>query len=170
MSGLHHFLRIEMTGAIDPAAQEWLVAGLANWRRSGFAGAMLPRCLGLPCTASKMRQAIRDHWLRVAADQYGDLSIGGRAGLLASAADRFERRLWPIWSRAGEAPENAGPVDAVLFRARLSGPLPGTAKMMGIILRRGMPDEKQTCPEISNADLQNVFMPAQLATLEKVTL
>ena len=95
---------------------------------------------------------------------YGDLSLSVRAELLASAADRFERRLWPIWRRAGEAPENAGHVDAVLFRARLSGPLPGTAKMMGNIIRKGMLDEKQTSSDISNLALQNEVMPALLAT------
>lgn len=135
MSGLLTLQRVLDTGRIDPQAEAWLVDALTRWDRCGGDGAMLLRMMGLPTTAAKRRQAVRDRWLCAAADQFGRVDINQRSRLLASATDRFERRLWPMWKNLSTAPPHASSVDGSLFLARRAAAFPSTAKQLCTILK-----------------------------------
>lgn len=139
MSGLHHLLRIKQTGAVDPAAQAWLAAGMTRWVESNYLdGAMLMCCLGVPCTASKMSQAIRNHWLCHAARLFGDdLPISLQAKMLASAALRFEGGKWHTWRLMG-VDLDAEDVDLALFEARKAAPFPGSKEQLINIVMDGL--------------------------------
>lgn len=134
MSGLLHLQRVIDTRCIDPEAESWLVEALVRWDRCGGDGAQLLRMMNCPTTAAKRRQAVRDRWLCAASDQLGGIDINDRARRLANAAERFERRLWPLWRSAHVAPGHASAVDGCLFLARQAASFPGTAKQMRNIL------------------------------------
>lgn len=129
-----HIQRIVETGRIDPDAERHLVQALTRWDRDGGDGAALLRYLGTPTTAAKRRLASRDFWLCAAADLLGGPTTNERARRLAAAADRFERRLWPIWRDLREPPEHAHEVDGALFYARRAASLPASDKQYQRIL------------------------------------
>ena len=141
MSGFIHLQRVIETRSIDPQAEAWLVEALIRWDRSGGDGNMLLRTMDCPTTAAKRRQAVRDRWLCAAADELGEMSLAERARRLADAADRFERRLWPAWKKAADAPAHASVVDGCLFLARQAAEFPCTAKQMGNILKEAFARE-----------------------------
>lgn len=126
MRPAHRHLAELLTAApgeqLSPACVRWLQAGALSWLQAGN-GLELGRCLGL-VTQQKSRDALRNDYLRRAAE----LMPGGdthRAEELARLCEQMEGRLWPLWRGEAEPPERAGPVLALLFKARhLGSPLP----------------------------------------------
>ena len=112
----------------DTAAARWLASAIRAW------------CDGQPWTVaaginpSQVSRGVRDRHLQHA----GEL-LGHDATELFRAALRFEGTLWPRWSRQGQPPEGASPVNAALFRARMAAPLPGSVRQYQRILRHAVP-------------------------------
>lgn len=128
-SGVVHLQRIADTGEIDGEAHAWLAHTLKQWFATGGDGNDLLRRLRIPTTKAKRQKAARDFWLAAAADQ-----LDRGPAQLAAAADRFERRLWPLWCGLAVPPSHADAVDGCLFFARRAAPLPTSAKQCHRIL------------------------------------
>ena len=126
--------RVIQSGRIDAAAEQHIVEALRRFDRDDSDGVGLLRYLGIPTTAAKRRQAARDYWLSVSSDILGGNSAHERASRLAAAADRFERRIWPIWSSLDNPPAHATEADGALFFARKAAPFPESPKQFSRIL------------------------------------
>jgi hypothetical protein len=125
--------RLVASRGADREAAAWVASGLSAWLRAGGA-VVLPKCLGLPNTATKVRLLLRDEWIREAASYVKADTIWKKACVLADEIRRFEGRLWPCWRNEKLPPARATPAQACLFFARGHGELPTTARQVRNIL------------------------------------
>lgn len=110
--------RIGASREIDAAAKQWLINGFAAWWIEGSGDpARLVQRLRLPA-GKRAPIAIRDHWLRIAAEE---LPAHERAAELKHAVDAFMARQWPAWCDATETPAAATALQRALFNAADAG-------------------------------------------------
>lgn len=132
--GLRLFQRVIETGRIDADTELHLVRALRLFHADPAAdGSMLLRYMGLPTTATKVRQAARDYWLCEASALLGGGTVSQRVRLLHDAIRRFEGRIWPRWKNFSSAPVDADEVSGCLYLARRSGELPGICQLRNIL-------------------------------------
>ena len=118
----------------DAETADWLAAGLSAWLNAGGTLPLL-RCLGMPATVPRVKLAMRDLWLREAAQFVSAPKLWGRAKGLAAEADHFERRTWPAWRHLDIPPNHASELQKRLFLALKTGiGFPGSIKQWSNIL------------------------------------
>lgn len=127
MTGIEAFL----DGADDPATLADLRERITRWMTAD-SGPDLHRMLGLPGRASA-RIGRRDELLRRAAASMPGRR-GERAKELLARVRTLEVRRAGQW-RLNGVPENADPVEVLLYEAMRYGDIPTTTKMIGNILR-----------------------------------
>lgn len=126
---------------LDPAAEltvedaQALRDGLRLWV---LADGELPleRCLRLPPTPRKLRQAVRDAHLRAAAAALG-APTWQTADALRDRVEVFLGRRWPAWFDLAGPPVHADRVDAELWHAARAagGALPTSTPTLFRLLR-----------------------------------
>jgi hypothetical protein len=127
--------RLIASGGRDEAAAQWAAAGLSAWLRAEGVRP-LQYFLGLPRTARKTQQWLRDAWIREAARYVEAATEWQRACKLAEEIRRFEGQLWPCWRNEKLPPARARPVEQALHFARQHGELPRTSRQVRNILTR----------------------------------
>jgi hypothetical protein len=127
--------RLLASRGADREAAQWVAAGLAAWLRAEGVRP-LQYFLGLPRTARKTQQWLRDLWLAEAAKHIEARTEWQRATKLAEEIRRFEGQLWPCWRGQRLPPPRARPVEQALFFARQHGELPKTSRQLRNILVR----------------------------------
>jgi hypothetical protein len=124
--------RVIQTGHTDAEAGQHIAQALQRWDRDGGDGAALLRYLGIPTTAAKRRQAVRDYWLAAASDALGGETLAERAGNLSQAVVRFERQ-WFRLRHCAAIPDELDEVSGCLFLARQAAPPPGVRQLRNIL-------------------------------------
>lgn len=134
-----------MTEARQPIGRAIaMIEGVADaddlaWLRRGFAlsfrgGIPLEVALGLPSTRARRRTALRDFWLRQAAEQCAETLPWRRACELAQAGRTFELRTWPSWRRRESPPADASALAQALFYLhRHDGRVPSARRLYDLI-------------------------------------
>ena len=118
----------------DPETADWLASGFSAWLNAGGALPLL-RCLGMPATVPKVKVAMRNQWLKEAAQFVGAAKPWARAKALSEEAERFERRAWLAWKHLDMPPNNASELQKRLFLALKVGiELPTSTKQWSNIL------------------------------------
>lgn len=94
------------------------------------------QCFQISPNRDRLRKNMRNHWLRDAASLIDAPTPWKRARLLRDEALSFERRQWPLWSRANLPPPHANGVQARLFYAlRTRASFPTSVRMFHEILK-----------------------------------
>lgn len=124
--------RIIETGQVDDEAGRHIAQALRRWDLSGGDGAALLRCLRIPCSPAKRRQAARDYWLSAASDILGGDTPYAQAGRLEAALARFTE-TWRIWRHLAEPPGHATALQGCLFRAYKAAQPPGRRQLENIL-------------------------------------
>jgi hypothetical protein len=127
--------RLIASRGADREAAAWAASALSAWLRTEGVRP-LQYFLGLPRTARKTQQWLRDLWILEAAKHIEAPTEWQRACKLAEEIKRFESRLWPHWCSEKLPPTRATPTQACLFFARQHGELPSTARQARNILQR----------------------------------
>ena len=118
----------------DAETTDWLASGLSAWLNAGGTLPLL-RCLGMPATVPKVKIAMRNLWLKEAAQFIEAKTPWAKAKTLCEETGRFERRTWPAWRHFDTPPSHATELQKRLFLALKTGAgLPGTVKQMSNIL------------------------------------
>jgi hypothetical protein len=140
-----------LEGTADAQTLAALRAGITTWLRSATRGKTgidgrlqkqrqisLNQCLHLPASPERTRIALRNHYLREAAQK---LSVPAEcpwvlARALHREAQLFAGHQWHCWIGLDAAPSHASPVNALLFHAMRwgGGRLPRSEKSYYLIL------------------------------------
>jgi hypothetical protein len=104
----------------DESCMRWARAGMATWLRAG-GRIPLERCLRLPKTPAKLRQAIRDSHLRQAASLIDASTPYARARALEREIAAFMRCAWPAWRECSSPPPGTSRLREALFHALKAG-------------------------------------------------
>jgi hypothetical protein len=114
----HRHLLECISGNPGPEAQAWAAAAVARWWAHG--GLLeFHRCAGVG-TIQKTVDALRNDLLRQAAEHIPGCPTH-KAEVLAKACEDMEGRLWKLWRGDPDPPARAGPVNALLFKAKRMG-------------------------------------------------
>lgn len=117
--------RLIETGTADDEVAGWLAEGFGAWLASRGDVPLL-EALALPPNGDRCRRAMRDAWLREAAE-FIPGTTWQKARRLCDEARRFELRQWSAWKGASIPPAHASELQGRLFLALKAGaPLPGT--------------------------------------------
>jgi hypothetical protein len=127
--------RLVASGGADKEAAAWAASALAAWLRAEGVRP-LQYFLGLPHSARKTQQWLRDLWIVEAAKHIEARTEWQRACKLAEEVARFESRLWPAWRGQRLPPARATPTQACLFFAKTHSPLPETPRRLRSILSK----------------------------------
>ena len=111
----------------------WIANALRLWLRE-YGCLTLPACMGIANSPSRVKRAMRDGWLRVAAE-YVDGGPWERAEALRAAATRFEAGRWRHWKNSAVPPSDASRIEAALhFALRVGAPLPESTQQYRNVL------------------------------------
>ena len=110
-------------GEFNNDVREWLTARFAAWLNAQ-GEVPLERCLRLPSTAAKLRQALRDLWLsRLSAAMTAESSTWLRSVRISTELQSFlQRGPWLQWRHRTDPPPETDSFRAALFYvARANG-------------------------------------------------